>query len=102
MEEARFSKKYWSEFGEILPSYFTGRKPHNKDILNYLLDIGYHHLTNITKSLLVKYKIPSDLGLLHIARNTGSSPLAYDLVEMFRADIVDAEVLKFFRLKKQK
>ena len=43
-----------------------------------------------------------DLGIFHIARNSDSQPLAYDLVEMFRSDIVDAEVLRFLRLKKKK
>ncbi len=51
--------------------------------------------------MLEQQEISPALGLLHVARNADSAPLAYDLVEMFRADIVDAEVLRFLRLKKK-
>ena len=102
LEEARCAKKFWREFSSLLSKTgFTGRHARSSDPVNHLLDIGYHHLTNETKKILEKYDIPMALGVLHSPRTAKSAPLAYDLVEMFRSDIVDAEVLKFFRLKKK-
>jgi CRISPR-associated endonuclease Cas1 len=102
--EARIARSFWREFRKLIPIYlgFPGREPHGNDLTNKLLDIGYHHLTNEVKKILLKYNIPFEVGILHIARNTTSAPLAYDLVEIFRSDIIDTEVLKFFRLKKKK
>ena len=104
LEEARMAKQFWREFGKLLypKIVFLNRKPKSVDAVNHLLDVGYHHLTNVVKKILNKYNIPMDLGIFHIARNSNSQPLAYDLVEMFRSDIVDAEVLRFLRLKKKK
>lgn len=53
------------------------------------------------RKFLEAREVPAALGLLHVARKSDSSPLAYDLVELFRADTVDAEVLRFLRLKKK-
>lgn len=104
LEEARIAKYFWSEFNKLLPDdYFNGRNPgKSDDVANKLLDVGYHHITNIVKKILEIHNIPPDVGLFHVARNADSCPLAYDLVEMFRSDIVDTEVLKFLRLKKRK
>jgi CRISPR-associated endonuclease Cas1 len=104
LEEARVAKSFWKEFKRLLPAYcdFLGRKPRSSDIANKLLDIGYHHLMNVVMGILNKYKVPSDIALFHVARNSDSKPLIYDLVEMFRSDIVEAEVLRFLRLKKKK
>lgn len=101
--EARAAKQFWCEFRDILLSYpdFRGRKPRAMDVSNRLLDVGYHHLTNIVKKLLEQHDMSPALGLLHIAHAADSTPLAYDLVELFRTDIVDAEVLRFLRLKKK-
>ena len=97
------AKKFWSEFGKLLPHMeFLGRKPREKDAINQLLDVGYHHLANVVKGILNKYEMPTVMGLLHVARNADSTPLVYDLMEMFRSDIVETEVLKFLRLKKKK
>ncbi len=104
LEEARVAKSFWRSFSSLLPSYldFPGRKARRSDIVNRFLDIGYHHLTNIVRGILDKYEIPGGLAVLHVPRTSKSSPLAYDLVEMFRSDIVETEILKFFRLKKKK
>jgi len=103
LSEARAAKLYWREFRLLLPSFlgFHGRKPRAADITNRLLDIGYHHLTNVVRKILDRNAVPSVMGILHVAHKTDSAPLAYDLVELFRADIVDAEVLRFLRLKKK-
>jgi len=103
LEEARMAKRFWEEFGKLIPlADFSGRKPRHNDVTNKLLDIGYHHLMNIVSKILDKYEIPTAMGLLHVPRNSDSTPLVYDLVEIFRADIIDAEVLRFLRLKKKK
>jgi CRISPR-associated endonuclease Cas1 len=100
--EARAAKYFWSKFNTLLPkAYFDGRKPHSGEIANQLLDIGYHHLAGKVKKILVKYNIPTELALLHKASSMKSEPLVYDLMEMFRADVVDAEVLRFLRSKKK-
>src|SRR3989344_3898258 len=102
LEEGRVAQKFWKEFGNLVPNLnFLSRRPRGSDIANKLLDVGYHHLTNVVRKILEKYNVPADIGILHVARNSDSAPLAYDLVEMFRADIVDAEVLRFLRLKKK-
>ena len=103
LEEARMAKKYWLQFSKLLPKNlnFINRKPRGLDIVNSLLDVGYHHLTNEVKKMLGKLDVSPSLALLHVARSSKSAPLAYDLVEMFRADIVDAEILRFLRLKKK-
>ena len=98
--EGRAAQHYWRRFHTLLPSYsdFMGRKARSTDTVNRLLDIGYHHLTNKVKRILERLQIPADLGLLHVARNADSTPLAYDIVELFRADI---EVLTYLRRKKK-
>lgn len=103
LKEARGAKHFWNEFRSLLPPWcvFKKRQPHSPDITNKLLDIGYHHITNLVKKILEKYSIDSGLGILHVAHKTNSAPLAYDLVELFRSDIVDSEVLRFLRLKKK-
>lgn len=101
--EARAAKYFWRKFSLLLPKWcgFSSRKAKSSDIINKLLDLGYHHITNAVKIILEKYDISPSLGILHSAHKKNSAPLAYDLVEMFRADIVDLEVLKFLRSKKK-
>lgn len=101
--EARAAKHFWKQYALLLPDWiqFSGRQPHRNDIGNILLDIGYHHITNLIEKTLETRRVSPALGLMHIAGTRNSAPLAYDLVELFRADLVDAEVLRFFRLKKR-
>jgi CRISPR-associated endonuclease Cas1 len=103
LAEARAARHFWREFGALLPRglAFSGRVIHGSDPVNRILDIGYHHLTGLVAKTLAKCGITPELGLLHVAHAATSAPLAYDLVELFRADIVDAEALRFFRLKKR-
>lgn len=101
--EARAAKHFWTQFRVLLPEWagFIKRKPHQADIANQLLDIGYHHITHKIRKILAEKRVPTALGLLHTAKRVNSAPLAYDLMEVFRADTVDAEVLRFLRLKKK-
>src|SRR5436309_2800812 len=96
LAEGRAAQLFWRKFSLLLPGWcdFRARYPGSDDMVNRLLDIGYHHITNLTRNILEKYDISPALGILHVARKSTSAPLAYDLVEMFRADSVEAEVLK--------
>jgi CRISPR-associated endonuclease Cas1 len=102
--EARAAHHFWHEFASLVPeaNNFNGRIQHGADTANRLLDIGFHHVMNVIKKFLVNREVPPDLGLLHSAHRMTSDPLVYDLIELFRADIVDTEVLRFLRLKKRK
>src|SRR3989344_1350434 len=101
--EARAAKHFRHAFRLLISPKidFVGRTPGGRDLVNKLLDIGYHHVTNIVRKFLEARDVPAALGLLHVARKSDSAPLAYDLVELSRADTVDAEVLRFLRLKKK-
>lgn len=101
--EARAARYYWKKFSLLLPAWcnFPGRKARQKDIVNTLLDLGYHNVTHALIHILNKYDIFPAPALLHVAHKSKSAPLAYDLVEMFRADIAETEVLKFLRQKKK-
>lgn len=102
--EARAAKIFWNNFRKLLPAYedFEGRTPRGVDVVNRLLDIGFHHLTNKVRILLDTHDTSSVLALLHTAHRADAAPLAYDLVELFRADIVDAELLRSLHLKKKR
>lgn len=101
--EARAARYYWKKFSLLLPAWcnFPGRKARRQDIVNTLLDLGYHNLTYQVINIFKKYDIAAVPALLHVARHSKGAPLAYDLVEMFRADIVETQVLKFLRQKKR-
>ncbi len=101
--EARSARIYWRAFRQLIPPWctFIGRNPQSKDVVNHLLDIGYHHLASAIRALLEKHDIPTALALIHVARTNHSDPLVYDLMELFRADVVDAEVMRFLNLKKK-
>ncbi len=101
--EARAARHFWKAFRDLLPpdTSFKTRTPGAHDTVNRLLDIGYHHITGIVHTYLTTREVPVALGLLHIARTSDSAPLAYDLVELFRADTVDAELLRYIHLKKR-
>src|SRR3989338_10195470 len=103
LAEGRAAQLFWKKFYVLLPRWcnFRSRKPGSDDTANRLLDIGYHQITNVVKKILEKYDTSPALAILHIARRSKSAPLAYDLVEMFRADIVEIEVLKLLRMKKR-
>lgn len=101
--EAREAKVYWKKFKALLPAWtlFISRKPRRKDIANQLLDSGYHHLANKVRALLVSHEMSASMGILHSAKTSDSTTLVYDLMELFRADVVEAETLRYLRLKKK-
>jgi CRISPR-associated endonuclease Cas1 len=103
LEEARIAKQFWRQFANLIPeTNFHSRKTRGRDTVNTLLNIGYHYVTNKVKKILARHQISPAIGLLHTAQSANGAPLAYDCVELFRSDIVDQEVIRFFRLKKKK
>jgi CRISPR-associated endonuclease Cas1 len=102
LREARSAKYYWNQIRALIPcARFRNRNPHGNDVTNTLLDIGYHNLVKKVEGIFEKYDCSMAIGIFHKPRTVKSKPLAYDLVELFRSDIVDAEILRFFRLKKK-
>lgn len=101
--EARAAKHFWKQFKTILPQWseFHSRRAHGDDITNKLLDIGYHHLVNVVQKILLAHAVTLAPALIHVAHTEKSSPLVYDLMELFRSDIVDTQVLKTLHLKKK-
>lgn len=102
--EARAARHFWRQMRVLLPQYpsFAGREPYAADVVNKLLDIGYHHLAGAVRKICEQQQVTAALGLLHVARSAKSEPLVYDLMELFRSDVIDAELLRFLRLKKKK
>jgi len=101
--EGRIAQQYWKQFRKKLPLWttFVSRKARNNDVVNRLLDIGHHHLAGIVTKICLANGMTPALGLIHKAKTEKSKPLVYDLMELFRADVVDREVLRFFCLKKK-
>lgn len=103
--EARAAREYWRLFGaKIIKNAkisWQGRKPHNKDIANQLLDIGYHYLTQRVASIFEKLDIPTELGFLHKAQSKKAHPLVYDFMEWLRPFVVDEILLKIIAKKKK-
>ncbi|MEI6864133.1 MAG: CRISPR-associated endonuclease Cas1 [Candidatus Adlerbacteria bacterium] len=101
--EARNAKVFWEAYATLLPVWCASfkRKPHGPDVVNKLLDVGYHHLATKLEKIIGEKHISSSLALIHRAQSATSKPLIYDLMELFRADTVDFVLLKYLRLKKK-
>lgn len=102
--EARCARAYWKRYRKCLPVWakFPGRKTRGSDVTNLLLNLGYHHLNTHLTRILVSRSVSPALGLMHKkAKTEKSKPLVYDLMELFRADVVDREVLRYLNLKKK-
>jgi CRISPR-associated endonuclease Cas1 len=101
--EGRMARAYWNKYKLLLPEWilFEARSAQSTDITNKLLDIGYHHLAHIVQKVLVEKECETALALLHRAQSSNAKPLVYDLMEMFRADLVDITVLTWLRQKKR-
>lgn len=92
---------YWKAFGTLFKSpgvVFAGRRKHPPpDPVNSLLSFGYALLTNALHSLLDGVGFDPFLGFFH-EEVYGRPSLALDLVEPFRAPVVDRFVVKAFNL----
>lgn len=103
--EARAAREYWRLFGIKISQnnkmLWQGRKPHNKDVANQLLDIGYHYLTQKVKDIFEKLDMPTEIGFLHKAQSKKAHPFVYDFMEWLRPFVVDEVLLKIVAKKKK-
>ncbi|MGO9569892.1 MAG: CRISPR-associated endonuclease Cas1 [Desulfomonilaceae bacterium] len=92
---------YWKSFATLfkVPDIsFIGRRKHPApDPVNAILSFGYALLTNTLQSLLDGVGFDPFLGFFH-EEDYGRPSLALDLVEPFRAPVVDRFTVRLFNL----
>lgn len=93
--EGYCARLYWGVVGKLFPTEYawpgrTGR--HATDPLNSLLNYGYGILYGEVQNALVIAGLEPYVGLLHADR-PGKPSLTLDLIEEFRAPIVDRTVI---------
>jgi len=101
--EARAARVYWNFYKEKIGSkvVWKGRVPHQKDVVNELLDIGYHYLSNHIRKICEEIDFPTEIGFFHKAQSKNAHPFVYDFMEWLRPIVVD-EVLLVVITKKKK
>ncbi len=102
--EARAAKEYWNSIHQEYIKeklIWAGRKPHNADVFNRLLDIGYHYLVERVVKICIKLDIPTEIGFFHIAQSKHAHPFIYDFMEWLRPIVVDRVLIKIIRKKKK-
>lgn len=99
--EGAAAKAYFHALKSLLPEELNFsarvRRP-PKDPTNVLLSFGYAVLTHNLHTLLRLSGLNAHFGCLHVS-GAGSLALACDLIEEFRAPVVDAVVLTMLRAK---
>ena len=93
--EGEGSALYWSALRRTLPPAFqTGRRVRREGAspLDVLLDFAAHLVTREVESLVLKHGLHPQFGLLHAPRDRGN-PVAWDLVEAFRAPLAEGFVV---------
>ena len=94
--EGLASRTYFSVFGHVLsePWEFTSRKRHpSPDPVNAILNFGYSFLEREVRACLLTAGLDVRIGVLHSTNNRKDS-LVYDVMDLFRQDIIDRFVLK--------
>lgn len=95
--EARAAKTYYATFPRVFGWPFQGRRKHPpEDELNSLLSLGYSLLYTTLTSFLWAFDLDPAIGLYHRPRS-GFYPLSADLMEIFRAPVVDLVVYRAIR-----
>ncbi|MDO5566334.1 MAG: CRISPR-associated endonuclease Cas1 [Planctomycetia bacterium] len=94
--EGRAAALYFQAFASCIRSddfAFPGREQHpSRDPINALLSLGYTILTHRIEACMATRGIDSRIGLLH--ESTRYPGLACDMIEEFRAPLVDGLVLR--------
>jgi CRISPR-associated protein Cas1 len=100
--EGAAARAYWTAFGACLsvPGVeFAGRQYRPApDPVNATLSFGYTLLANTVHHLLDALGLDPYVGFFH-ADAAGRASLALDMIEPFRAPVVDRMVLRLFHLK---
>ena len=97
--EGHAARAHFQAMAALLPapwSFDTRRRRPPPDPVNVLLSFGYSVLHANALSLVRLAGLNAHLGVLHAAR-AGSHALVSDLIEEFRAPVVDAVVLALLR-----
>ncbi len=90
------SRTYFSVLGHVLsePWEFSGRKRHpSPDPVNAILSYGYAFLEREVRACLLTEGLDVRIGVLHSTNNRKDS-FVYDVMDIFRQDIIDRFVLK--------
>lgn len=93
--EGQCARIYWAAVGALIPEEYgwSGRAGrHAKDPVNCLLNYGYGILYGEVQNALVIAGLEPYAGLIHTDR-PGKPSLTLDLIEEFRAPIVDRTVI---------
>ena len=98
--EAQIAIHYWDYIRELVSDDEVGfeRREHQgaTDIVNSMLNYGYAILyTRVWQALLAAHLNPFD-SLIH-ARQDGKPTLVYDMVEIFRSQVVDRIVISIIQ-----
>lgn len=93
--EGQCARLYWTTVGALIPPEYewpgrTGR--HAQDPVNSLLNYGYGILYGEVQNALVIAGLEPYLGIIHTDR-PGKPSLTLDLIEEFRAPVVDRTVI---------
>lgn len=100
--EAQGASKYWSYVKELLSDDNTQfEKRENKgavDIVNSMLNYGYAILYSRVWQALLKAKLNPYDSIIHV-RQSGKPTFVYDVVEIFRAQVVDRVVISLVQKK---
>ena len=94
--EGLASRTYFSVLGYVLsePWEFSGRRRHpSPDPVNAILSYGYSFLEREVRACLLTAGLDVRIGVLHSTNNRKDS-LVYDVMDIFRQDIIDRFVLK--------
>lgn len=94
--ESQGAVKYWSYIRELLSDdqkEFERREHRGaKDLVNCMLNYGYAILYSRVWQALLKAKLNPFDSIIHV-RQTGKPTFVYDVVEIFRAQVVDRIVI---------
>lgn len=100
--EGACARAYWAAFASLFKAEgvsFAGREQHPApDPVNAVLSFGYVLLGSMIQSMLDGLGFDPHLGFFH-EESYGRPSLALDLVEPFRAPVVDRSCVRLFNLR---
>jgi CRISPR-associated endonuclease Cas1 len=102
--ESQAAIKYWSYIRELLKDdgidFFNREHKGATDLVNSMLNYGYAILyTRVWQALLAAKLNPYD-SIIHV-RQSGKPTFVYDVVEIFRSQVVDRVVISLIQKKRK-